>query len=144
MLHRPMILFADVAKHKNAGRNIGRISRLTPDGQVARSRYRNSNRIPKALLRRPVTTARIAQVAKCFQNILGRSFANVTWSRAVPAPPGAERKPRRMRPRAILQPRDWHEIGASHLGFFAFQFLWKIGSGNCSELNEVRPVFCGG
>jgi len=65
-------------------------------------RHRESDRIAGPLQRRPRATAGVAQIAECFNDILGRSLVFVPRSGAVPRPTATQRQSRRMRPLAVL------------------------------------------
>jgi hypothetical protein len=107
---RPVIAFANVTQNENALGRCSSTRRLGAPSSVRRSRDREPHGVPISLQWRPVTAAGITKVAETLQNVLLRHFALVPGSRAAPAPSPTQRKPRRMRPRTVLQSCCRHEI----------------------------------
>lgn len=87
-----MISFADV-DHPNRGKNRTGIPRaLAPPINFGVSCNREAHGIPCPLPRRPGTTAGIAKIAKCLENIGWGVFILMSGSGAVAAPSTAQRK----------------------------------------------------
>ena len=99
MFNGPMISLAYIAEEKNARGTSCGIRRFAPP---QRSSDGEPHRVAKALLWRPVTSAGISQIAKCFQNLLRWKFAGVPGRRAVATPSCCQGKPAMMWPVAIL------------------------------------------
>jgi hypothetical protein len=115
MFDGPMIPFTDEMNKKDAGRNWGSTLLIGGGSRVSTSGNGESCRIPNARQGRPAAVAGISQIAESLQNVLRRNFAFVAGSRAMAAPSSPERKPRRVRPRAVFQSCYWHEVWAGQL-----------------------------
>ena len=107
-----VIPFANVDETQNSGTRF-----FVFTGSISRCRNREADRIPGALLRSPRTTAGVPKIAKRFQNVLRRDFSFMAGSGAMAVPSTTKRKARRMRPGAILQFHDRHEIRAGQWSF---------------------------
>lgn len=109
--HRPMIPLAYVAQthHTRA-----RVSLL----RLCRGQHRESYGVARSVFRRPGAPAGVSEIAERLQHVLSRRLALVTRSRAVPCPSRTQRKPRRMRPIAVLQSFSRHEVGAGQFDRF--------------------------
>ncbi len=134
MFDGPVILFADIAKNKSPARNRRGSSWLGPRSCIGRGGNRESYCVPESLRGNPRTTARISQVAKCFQNVLGRKVTFVTGRGTVTAPSSTKRKPGRMGPRAIFQSCHRHEVRAGHAFLSGARI---VGTANCNQLRKV-------
>jgi hypothetical protein len=134
---RTMVSFANVTKEKDSGRHSGDISCSVPVSRIGRRGDGESDRIPKAFLRRPAATTCVSEVAECFQDVLRRTLAFVPGRHAVATPSRSQRKPSRVGPVAIFQFRNRHEVRAGHFNVLR---LRNVGTGNCNQLEEVWPV----
>jgi hypothetical protein len=117
MFNGTMVSFANVHQSKDANRYI-RASFLA---FVALSRVRwraycESHSIPCRLSRGPAAI-RVAKVAEGVQNLLRGKLAFMSRSSTVTAPAASEGKSRRVRPGAILQWLDGHEVWAGQFAF---------------------------
>jgi hypothetical protein len=115
MFDGPMIPFADEMNKKDAGRNWGSTLLIGGGSRVSTSGNGESYGVPNARQGRPAAAARISQIAESLQNVLRRNFTFMAGSRAMAAPSSPERKPRRVRPRAVFQSCYWHEVWAGQL-----------------------------
>lgn len=115
-----VIPFANIDEAENTGGG----ALICVARTIKRSRNREAERVPGALLRSPRTTAGVPKIAEGFEHVLGRDFSFMAGRGAMAVPSTTERKARRMRPGAILQFHDRHEIR----------------TGQCSSLkNKVLP-----
>jgi len=92
-LHGTMISFADV-DYANHGKNRTGIARA--HGLIVHlggSCHGEAHGIPCPIRWRPGTTAGIAKIAECFENIQWRDFRLMTRSGAVATPSRSQRKP---------------------------------------------------
>ena len=137
MFDGPVISFANVVQKKGSGRR-GGIPGFVPASRIGRRRDGKTHGVPNLPGWPPTATTGISQIAECLQNILTRNFAFVARSRAVTAPSRSQRKPSGMRPTAIFEFPDRHEIGTGHS---LFSELDLLGTGHCNEFRVARLVF---
>src|SRR3984957_13749103 len=137
MFDGAVISFANVVQKKGSGRR-GGIPGFVPPSRIGRRRDGKTHGVPNLPGWPPTATTGISQIAECLQNILTRSFAFVARSRAVTAPSRSQRKPSGMRPTAIFEFPDRHEIGTGHSLFSEVDLL---GTGHCNEFRVARLVF---
>lgn len=124
-----MLLLANVDEAKDACLGV----RASTVSVRIRRGDRESHRVPLPLARSPGATADVPEIAERLESILrGRHFF-MAGSSAVAAPPAAEGQSRWMRPIAVLQLAQWHEVWTGQEGILARRFS---GTGYCNQRYE--------